>query len=463
MGVLRQPAAARTFTATAPGSKPSDYGDLSPLTTRREFLAVASGGVVALAIPGLVAAADATTAGTDGRMAVDDAHGVAGRAQAPVFATAALTEPQLAAAAAGRLQVREQVAAGEFGPPVPVQLVGAVVHGQPARLCWLLPPGRVGRRVFQFEDAGAPLPAAMHAGPDATGQYEIREAARPVLRYNYQTVEPGELLKSIAPGNHIYARPRSDYIHPLCGLDGETLTKDWSVDHPHHRGIYWAWPEVDWHGQRGDLHALQRVFARPTGKCTVVSGPVFAQLEGESLWKWEDRDAIVRERAQLRAYRSTEQGRLIDLEYEFTALGDEVSVARRGTNAYGGLNIRGSAVRDQKVGIHTDADGASPRMAWSELSGVFEGGTQPSGLVVLQHPGNPHYPGDWVQYPNLNWLQPTFPAPGKRHVIAKDQPLVLRFRLWLHRGPAAMDDTARDQWRAYQENGCPTASDNNVG
>ena len=70
---------------------------------------------------------------------------------------------------------------------------------------------------------------------------------------------------------------------------------------------------------------------------------------------------------------------------------------------------------------------------------VFEGGTQPSGLVVLQHPGNPHYPGDWVQYPNLNWVQPTFPASGKRHVIAQGKPLVLRFRLWLHRGGPAPD------------------------
>ena len=74
----------------------------------------------------------------------------------------------------------------------------------------------------------------------------------------------------------IYARARSDYIHPLFGLEGETLTKDWSTDHPHHRGIYWAWPEVDWRGQRGDLHALQHVFARPTGKCiiTLARSPV---------------------------------------------------------------------------------------------------------------------------------------------------------------------------------------------
>ena len=64
----------------------------------------------------------------------------------------------------------------------------------------------------------------------------------------------------------IYAVPRSNYIHPVYGLSGEMLTRDWSKDHPHHRGIYWAWPEVEFGKKLGDLHALQIVFARPTGK-----------------------------------------------------------------------------------------------------------------------------------------------------------------------------------------------------
>jgi hypothetical protein len=44
----------------------------------------------------------------------------------------------------------------------------------------------------------------------------------------------------------IWAIPRSDYIHPLYGLNGEMLTNDWpDADHPHHRGIFWAWLEVE--------------------------------------------------------------------------------------------------------------------------------------------------------------------------------------------------------------------------
>ena len=123
--------------------------------------------------------------------------------------------------------------------------------------------------------AGCEEPVAYgrpQAGPGRTvGNCRGRSAR---VAYNYQSVSMPDTVKPrIAPGNQKYAVPRSDYIHPLYGLHGEILTDDWVPDHPHHRGIYWAWPEVDWQGKRGDLHALQDVFARPTGKIESSQAP----------------------------------------------------------------------------------------------------------------------------------------------------------------------------------------------
>ena len=293
--------------------------------------------------------------------------------------------------------------------------------------------------------------ATMRATLDpASGHWNITEGDKPVLRYNYRTNEPGAVLDKVTSDNHKYARARSDYIHPLCGPDGEELTKDWSLDHPHHRGIYWAWPEVEFQGERGDLHALQRVFARPTGQCTGTSGPSFAQIDAENLWLWEDREPIVRERAFIRAWRADAGGRTIDLEFHFTALKDGVTVARRETKLYGGLNVRLSAVKDQRIDFHTDSADARPRMAWADLFGTFAGGKRPVSLTILQRPSNPDYPGDWVKYPELNWFQPTFPAAGTRYALKKDQPLVLQYRLRIRwNGDSSAADLA-DQWRAYQ-------------
>lgn len=36
---------------------------------------------------------------------------------------------------------------------------------------------------------------------------------------------------------------RANYVHPLFGLDGSILTEDFPADHPHHRGVFWAWQQ----------------------------------------------------------------------------------------------------------------------------------------------------------------------------------------------------------------------------
>ena len=112
--------------------------------------------------------------------------------------------------------------------------------------------------------SAGPVPAGSAGGEMSvrqvkdTGQVEVSRGGEPVLRYNFATVPVPAALKGKK-----YAEARSDYIHPLYGPGGEVLTVDYANDHPHHRGVYWAWPEVYYKGQVRDLHALQGAFARP--------------------------------------------------------------------------------------------------------------------------------------------------------------------------------------------------------
>jgi len=429
--------------------------------SRRRFLDVATRSTAGLATLMSVAPTALAAEGTDD-LVIEDSEGVLGRTQAPVTAKVVLSDALRRAAAEGRLVLRET--GSRTREEVPAQLV-EVPTGGVAWVGWLMPTGPAGRRSFK-PVVGRPGSPQMHAGLEQDGpQFVISDQARSVLRYNYAKVEAGAVWSSISAENRKYAVARSDYIHPLYGPGGEVLTKDWSPDHPHHRGIYWAWPEVDWHGQRGDLHALQKVFARPTGKCQSSSGPVFAQLDAENTWNWETGERIVRERALIRAFRHTSLGRLVDLEFHFEALGDPVLLARRDTTHYGGLNLRLSAVRDQRITKHTDAPSppqanqdtfpAVPRAAWSDLSGLFPGAAEPAGLAVIQHASNPDYPGDWIDYPELNWVQPTFPAAGTRYALRKGSRLVLRFRLWIHPGGSVTEGTVRDQWQGAHDSRSP--------
>ena len=279
----------------------------------------------------------------------------------------------------------------------------------------------------------------------------VRQGETPVLQYNYATVSPPDgYLPQVSAGNRKYAQPRSNYIHPLYGLDGYPLTKDWSSDHPHHRGLYWAWPEVQFGTQMGDLHALQTVFARPTGSLDVRSDREFVEIAAENEWRWNDQTPIVRETARIRVHRRTRDDRVIDLRFTFVALVDSVTIARRSTNAYGGLNLRLAPIEGLELCHHADPADASPRRAWQSAAGTWQGSSSAAVLTVFEHRDNPGYPGDYVQYPDLPWFQPTFPAGGTRHPLTRETPLVLQYRLWIHRGPPPTDAEYRTRWQAYQ-------------
>lgn len=291
--------------------------------------------------------------------------------------------------------------------------------------------------------------AGLEVREDAVaGCWTILEGEQPLLVYRYKTQEPpAGFLAEVHPDNLKYARERSDYIHPLYGLSGQVLTRDWPVDHPHHRGIYWAWPEVAYRGEMGDLHAIQRVFARPTGECRGAVDGKSAWIEARSRWLWEDREPVVRETARIRVWQQLDDGRAIDLEFTLEALVGGVTLARRETTLYGGLNLRFAEVGSQEILRYTGTDAGSVREAWADIAGEFSGGGV-EGVTILQHPDNPDYPGEWVEYPDLNWVQPTFPRAGRRYPLVQGEPLVLRYRLWLHRGRVGEEDLRR-VWLSY--------------
>ena len=134
----------------------------------------------------------------------------------------------------------------------------------------------------------------------------------------------------------------------------------------------------------------------------------------------------------------------------FEGLKPGVTIARRGQTAYGGLNMRFSPREQQQIVEHTDPPDAEPRRCWAQLTGVPPEGEKPICITILQRKENPDYPGDWVKYPNLNWLQPTFPASGTAYELKPDKPLILRYRLLISKG-ALPEAEAAAAWDAYHQ------------
>ncbi|MCL2744447.1 MAG: PmoA family protein [Planctomycetaceae bacterium] len=294
--------------------------------------------------------------------------------------------------------------------------------------------------------------AEVTAQRDTAGQWLISENGKPVIQYNYETVPlPEGYLDSLKSGKQ-YAVPRSNYVHPLFGLNGKPITNDWADDHAHHRGIYWAWPEVGYKGELGDLHALQKVFARPTGKIETIKKDGALSLCGENIWKWKDEEPIVQETAAFTVYPLSTNGRKINLDFRFKCLVDEITLARRAQQHYGGLNTRMAKLDEFKSGWFREHEGdaAKTGAAWVFATWKDTETGKTMELTVFEKADNPDYPGDYIEYPNLQWFQATFPKAKTRYTLKKDDVLTLRFQLWLHEATA--DDTAKKAaWKEFQE------------
>jgi hypothetical protein len=420
-------------------------------------------------------------------LTIYDDSGVFRQTNSPLSIEAKLNNRLSTALREGRLGLSDPSLIDGNKSLIPVQLE-KTEDGTNSQIVMLLPNGSPSLRKYKMIERNLPLSVVMKATLDPnSGQIIIEEEGKKILQYNYQTVYETDVIRlpneeTIKPEfssltgvyleeylkenpitkkdtlltTSVYAVPRSDYIHPLYGLEGEMLTRDWpDGGHPHHRGIFWAWPEVEYGSQRGDLYALQRVFARPTGKTECTNGPVFAQVVAENLWMWENIKPIVRESAVIRVYRAISSTRIIDLTIKLDALEDSITIATRGTDSYGGLNLRMQTPESQDISYLTDKTGSNPLCAWSDFNGIFKGADSTSGLMVLQHKENPGYPGSWREYPDLAWVQPTFPTPGTRFPLSTKKPLILRYRLIVHSGGKPDELISRRRWDAFNETFTP--------
>jgi hypothetical protein len=350
---------------------------------------------------------------------------------------------------------------------VPAMAASGATAAQRSGTLWLiLPPGKPGMR--RVEALLRPLSPA--AGVPATrfeirktpeARYDVVDVGSPVLRYNHGNV-------AVPPGIDP-SFLRGDYIHPLYGPDGETLTDDYPKDHEHHRGVWWTWPVTRWKNEVRDIWWVKGVWSRPVAVRRSIAGNVLCEMDVENVWKWSDTDPIVREEVLLRAFAAGAAGRFVDIEVRLTGLADGVAIGGRPRGGYGGFALRAAPATEQKIRRHTDpapaipalaisaanpagaggeaAAGSAGRRAWIDYAARFPGGKGPVGIAIFEHPTNPQYPNQLLEYPSINCVMPGFP--GDREVpIPKGRTLALKHRLWIRSGPAD-DRSLGDVWTTY--------------
>jgi len=235
-------------------------------------------------------------------------------------------------------------------------------------------------------------------------------------------------------------RARSAYVHPLYGLEGEVLTDDFPKDHHHHRGLFWAWPHVkigSQHYSLWDLQGIRHQFERWLARET---SPNSAVLGVENGW-YVGTNKVMRERVWLRVAPATAEARAIDVNCEWTPIGQPLTLIGAEGKSYGGLTLRFAPGTNTVITIPsgvTREDLPMTNLPWADLTRLWTKEQKVSGVAIFVAPDHPDFPPQWLTRHYgvlcLGWpgVKPaTFPA---------GEPIRCRYRVWIHREAA---DAAR--------------------
>ncbi len=279
---------------------------------------------------------------------------------------------------------------------------------------------------------------------DALGRWIVAPSGRPLLRY--MRAEP---VASKLTANSVAC------VHPLCTPSGRVVTAFAPDDHLHHRGVFLAWYAMQAGRTEADFWGWGK-FAPTEGRVIdTVALHKAAQgdtprLEVKNEWNADGRTMVDETlRVDVR-----QQGpvNVVDLVYELVPTAD-TTIDR---SAFGGFCVR--CRKDGEV-TFTGPDGKvslpsphylKPETDWPAASGydlsikLADGKTV--GIAVLDHPENP--PSGWHNVAGLAMINPCITAPGPI-TLTKGKPLVLRYRLVAHDGPAPIEllESLSAEWR----------------
>jgi hypothetical protein len=238
---------------------------------------------------------------------------------------------------------------------------------------------------------------------------------------------------------------RSNYLHPVFGLDGEILTEDFPADHFHHRGIFWTWHQLWIDNLRlGDPWMCENISQEVTSVSFSKGHNLTGILTLKVLWKsplWLKKGtqgAVIDEDTKITIFPVKNDCRRIDFRIELNAMEDGIRIGgSQDEKGYSGFSVRmklvpgmkftssGKDVVPQNLSVK-----AGPEM---DISGPIGIHGKMAGITMVCHPSNPGYPEKWIirkekSMQNCAW-------PGNQTVeIKKSKPLILNYSVILHRG-----------------------------
>ena len=279
-----------------------------------------------------------------------------------------------------------------------------------------------------------------------------------VLVYNKQSPPVPDDVESV------YAR--SGFLHPVGTPTGQVVTAVFPRDHKHQNGIFSAWVNTTYRGQKVDFWNVAGGSGRVLHErvVTTTAGDDSAGFEVDLLHQSvvDEPVDILRERWKITAMRTDGSYHCFDLHTTQTALTD--SPLKIHEYRYGGLALRGRSrwvlSKDRDQAGETDSSietgfingkgsdrisGNHQKTRWVSLYGTIDG--KAVSISVLSHPNNFRAP----QTARLHPTKPYFcfaPCVDGQFEIDREHPYVGQYR-YLVTNAVPDTDWLNDQWNLW--------------
>lgn len=274
--------------------------------------------------------------------------------------------------------------------------------------------------------------------------------------FTYNNTDQGvELLENGDPVFFYQEKPKSldgnyicnNYLHPLYSLNGDTLTEEFPVDHPYHRGIYWAWHQMYVDGKSlGDGWIMENISQDVRDVQTNVNNNS-AEININAVWKstlFENNRPFLAEKTTITVHALENNIRKIDFAISLQALVPGVEIGGSDDEkGYGGFCARLKLPDD--LTFISENKIVTPQVTqiiagnWMDFSASYGRNGETSGVAILCHPKTPNYPAPWILRAKTSMQNIVFPG-RERINISMDRHINLYYRLIIHNGDATSLD-----------------------
>jgi hypothetical protein len=245
----------------------------------------------------------------------------------------------------------------------------------------------------------------------------------------------------------------NNYLHPLLSIDGDTLTEEFPADHPHHRGIFWAWHQVYLGNQNlGDAWVMDSISQEVKDIKTRITKK-YAEVKLNVFWKssmYKNGNSFLEENTTITVHCIQNGIRNIDFQIALKGLTPGISIG--GSNdekGYGGFcarikNTKALSFNSERGQLKAEINQikAGP---WMDITAPFGKHGEIEGITILCHKSTPNYPASWILRDSDPSMQ-NIVFPGRQRIeLPVDKPLVLSYRLIIHKGKISDEEISKLQ------------------